>query len=464
MTGKKITMPFPHEIFKAYDIRGIVAHTLTENMVGLIGQAFGSEARAHGIERVVIGYDGRLSSPALANALAKGVMLTGCDVIEIGQAPTPALYFATKAFNTDTGVQVTGSHNPPEYNGLKMMIDGVTLSGQLIQKIKQRVIAQDFVVGKGKLEKQEILATYCARIIADISVERRLKVVIDCGNGVGGGVAPALFKGIGCEVTELFCDVDGNFPNHHPDPSRLENLQDLIRVVKESGADFGLAFDGDADRLGVVSPQGDVIWPDRQMLLFARSILAAQPGAEIIFDVKCSQILPADIIAHGGKATMWKTGHSFIKAKLKQTGAALAGEMSGHIFFNDRWGGFDDGLYAGARLCELLSKTSQSPGAVFAALPNTINTPELRLDMAEGEQYALMAECIENAKFENAKVSNIDGVRADFEDGFGLIRASNTTPTLIMRFESDTEVGLKRIQTQFRQLLLDTRSDLVLPF
>jgi phosphomannomutase/phosphoglucomutase len=457
-------MSFPHEIFKAYDIRGIIDRTLTNDLVAEIGKALGSESLDQGVDTVVIGRDGRLSGPALAHSLANGFQAVGVNVIDIGQVPTPALYFATKEFATGTGVQVTGSHNPPEYNGLKMMINGTTLSGELIQKIKQRVIDQDFKHGAGTLEQREILETYCNRIVDDVKLARPLKVVIDCGNGVGGGVAPRLFKELGCETTELFCEVDGTFPNHHPDPSQLENLQDLIHAVKETGADFGMAFDGDADRLGVVSSAGDVIWPDRQMLLFSRSILAEQPGAEIIFDVKCSQILPADITEHGGKATMWKTGHSFIKSKLKETGAALAGEMSGHIFFNDRWGGFDDGLYAGARLCELLTASSQSPTEIFDSLPNTFNTPELRLEMEEGEHYALMDELSAHASFEGAAISKIDGLRADFEDGFGLIRPSNTTPTLIMRFESHTEAGLIRIQNQFRQLLVSTRASLQLPF
>ncbi|MGI9318841.1 MAG: phosphomannomutase/phosphoglucomutase [bacterium] len=457
-------MTFPHEIFKAYDIRGIVDRTLTRELVAQIGRALGSEAIAQGVDTVVIGRDGRLSGPSLSAALAEGFLATGCNVIDIGQVPTPALYFATKEFQTGTGVQVTGSHNPPEYNGLKMMINGTTLSGELIQNIKQRVIDQDFVEGKGELEQRQILDDYCDRIVSDVSLKRPLKVVVDCGNGVGGCVAPQLFRRIGCEVTELFCEVDGTFPNHHPDPSQLENLQDLIEEVKNTSSDFGMAFDGDADRLGVVSNDGSVIWADRQMLLFSRSVLEQNPGAEIIFDVKCSQTLPADIESHGGRATMWKTGHSFIKSKLKETGAALAGEMSGHIFFNDRWGGFDDGLYAGARLCELLSASSESPQQVFNSLPDTVNTPELRLEMDEGEHYKLMEELNQNADFDEGNVSKIDGLRVDFEDGFGLIRPSNTTPTLIMRFESHSEEGLQRIQDQFKKLLLQTRDALALPF
>jgi len=457
-------MSFPHEIFKAYDIRGIVDRTLTEDRVRQIGQALGSEAQARGVRNMVVGRDGRDSGPRLARALAEGIMASGCDVTDIGMVPTPTLYFATRELGTGSGVQVTGSHNPPQYNGLKMMIDGTTLSGELIQGIKQRIIDGDLDEGTGRYTQQEMLDSYCDRIVEDVCLSRSLKVVIDCGNGVGGVIAPALFSRLGCDVTELYCEVDGSFPNHHPDPSQLDNLQDLIAAVKQQGADLGMAFDGDADRLGVISPEGNVIWPDRQMLLFSRSVLEKAPGAEIIFDVKCSQILPADISAHGGKPLMWKTGHSFIKSKLRETGAALAGEMSGHIFFNDRWGGFDDGLYAGARLCELLAASDQSSGEVFAALPNTINTPELRLEMEEGEHYRLMDELAANAEFDDAQVSKIDGLRVDFDHGFGLIRPSNTTPTLIMRFESKTQQGLEQIQQRFRHLLETTRNDLDLPF
>lgn len=457
-------MTFPHEIFKAYDIRGIVDKTLTEALVEQVGQALGSEARDQGVDTVVIGRDGRLSGERMAAALAAGFQAAGCHVIDIGQVPTPALYFATKEYGTGTGVQVTGSHNPPEYNGLKMMINGTTLSGEAIQQIKQRVIDGNLRSGQGAFERREILDTYCDRILGDVKLARPLNLVIDCGNGVGGAVAGRIFRGLGCHVTELYCEVDGTFPNHHPDPSQPHNLADLIAKVRETGADVGYAFDGDADRLGVVAPDGTIIWADRQMLLFARSVLAAQPGAEIIFDVKCSQILPADIAAHGGRPTMWKTGHSFIKSRLRETGAALAGEMSGHIFFNDRWGGFDDGLYAGARLCELLAADSRTTAEVFADLPNTVNTPELRLEMAEGEHYRLMEELAANASFPDGEVSRIDGVRVDFEDGFGLIRPSNTTPTLIMRFEATSDTALERIQDSFRALLVNTRSGLDLPF
>jgi len=457
-------MNFPHEIFKAYDIRGVVETTLTPKMVEQIGKALGSEAIENGINTTVIGWDGRHTGPGLAEALARGYISTGCDVIEIGQVPTPTLYYATVQLGTGTGVQVTGSHNPPEYNGLKMMIGGKTLSGDAIQKIKQRVIDQNFVVGQGNITRKEMLSQYCQAILDDVQLARPLKVVLDCGNGVGGAAAPEVFKKLGCEVVELFCEVDGSFPNHHPDPSQLENLQDLIAAVAEHKADFGMAFDGDADRLGVVTASGNVIWPDRQMVLFSRAILQATPGAEIIYDVKCSQILPAIIRENGGVATMWKTGHSFIKSKLKETGAALAGEMSGHIFFNDRWGGFDDGIYAGARLCELLTHMDQSPEEVFASIPDTVNTPELRLEMNEGEHYALVDELVNAARFDDAQVSTIDGVRVDFDGGFGLIRASNTTPTVIMRFEATTHEQLEEIQDRFRNLIQSVRPGLSLPF
>ncbi len=457
-------MSFPHEIFKAYDIRGVVESSLTTDIVEKIGRALGSEAVLQGMETVVIGWDGRLTGPGLAAALAKGFLSTGCNVVEIGQVPTPSLYYATVELGTGTGVQVTGSHNPPQYNGLKMMINGTTLSGEAIQGIKQRVIDRDFIEGKGTLSKFDILPQYCQAVIDDISLTRPLKIVVDCGNGVAGGVAPGVFRDLGCEVVELFCEVDGNFPNHHPDPSQLENLQDLIVAVREHGADFGMAFDGDGDRLGIVSDNGDVIWPDRQMILYAQAVLAENPGAEIIYDVKCTQILARAITEFGGRATMWKTGHSFIKSKLRETGAALAGEMSGHIFFNDRWGGFDDAIYAGARLCELLTRLDQTPGEVFAEIPDTVNTPELRLEMNEGEHHQLVSELVEAAQFDDAVVSTIDGVRADFSDGFGLIRASNTTPTVIMRFEASSSVQLAAIQKKFRDLILAVRPGLELPF
>ncbi|MEM7193844.1 MAG: phosphomannomutase/phosphoglucomutase [Pseudomonadota bacterium] len=457
-------MTFPHEIFKAYDIRGIVDHSLTETMCFQIGSAIGSEALQQLKREVVVGRDGRLTGKRLATALGDGIMSAGCDVIEIGQVPTPALYYATQLYGTGTGVQVTGSHNPPEYNGLKMMVNGTTLSGEAIQNLKRRIIDNDITKGQGSRQQRTLLPDYVNAIVEDVNLHRTLKVVLDAGNGVAGGCAPEVFRRLGCDVVELFCEVDGNFPNHHPDPSQLENLQDLIAAVRQHDADFGMAFDGDGDRLGVITPDGEVVWPDRQMVLFAGSILAHKPGSEIIFDVKCSRILPEAIRTAGGIPTMWKTGHSFIKSKLKETGAALAGEMSGHIFFNDRWGGFDDGIYAGARLCELMTEESRSPGEVFESLPNTVNTPELRIELDEGEHYALVERLVDAAKFSDAEVSKIDGLRVDFDDGFGLVRASNTTPMVIMRFEADSDAALDGIKNRFRDLFASVDNSLKLPF
>jgi phosphomannomutase/phosphoglucomutase len=457
-------MILAEEIFKAYDIRGIVDQSLTIETVTLIGRALGSIAQEAGVTSMVIGRDGRLSGPKFAEALAQGMLSSGIDVIDIACVPTPVLYFATYELGTGSGVEITGSHNPPEYNGLKMMIDGVTLSGEQIQAVKQRILDADFKTGQGRLSHVKMLDKYQQRIISDIKLARPMKVVIDCGNGVAGAVATDIFKGIGCEVTELFCEVDGTFPNHHPDPSQAENLVDLINAVRDTDSEFGMAFDGDGDRLGIVTKEGDIIWPDRQMILFARDVLSRNPGAEIIFDVKCTRTLPAAIEAAGGKATMWKTGHSFIKARLKETGAAMAGEMSGHIFFNERWYGFDDGVYAGARLCELLSRMEQTPSEVFAALPNTVNTPELRLEFKEGEHYKFIENLQALAKFNTGTVHTMDGLRVDFENGFGLVRASNTTPMLIMRFEADDEETLTQIKEQFRAVLLEVDAAVKLPF
>lgn len=457
-------MTLAEEIFKAYDIRGIVDQSLTIETVRLVGQALGSTALESGVNTMIIGRDGRLSGPKFAEALAAGMLASGIDVIDIGCVPTPVLYFATYELGTGSGVEITGSHNPPEYNGLKMMVDGTTLSGDAIQTVKQRILNNDFKSGTGTLSHVNILDKYIERITSDLKLARPMKVVIDCGNGVAAAAAPQIFKAIGCEITELFCEVDGTFPNHHPDPSQAENLVDLIKAVKDTDSEFGMAFDGDGDRLGIVTGQGDIIWPDRQMILFARDVLSRNPGAEIIYDVKCTRTLPAAIEAAGGKATMWKTGHSFIKAKLKESGAAMAGEMSGHIFFKERWYGFDDGIYAGARLCELLSKMDQTPDEVFAALPDTINTPELRLEFEEGEHYKFIERLQKNAEFDNGTVHTMDGLRVDFESGFGLVRASNTTPMLIMRFEANDEATLIDIQEQFRAVLLKTDPEIKLPF
>ena len=453
------------EIFKAYDIRGIVGRSLTAPVVEQIGHAIGSEARARGMQQVVIARDGRLSGPALADALARGIVASGCDAIDIGRVPTPVLYFAAHHLGTQTGVMVTGSHNPPEYNGLKIVVAGETFSGPTIQDLRARIVAGRLEHGAGKHTHADVRQAYLDRIVGDVRLARRLRVIVDCGNGVAGELAPQLFRALGCEVETLFCEIDGNFPNHHPDPSQPKNLVDLIAAIKARGADVGFAFDGDGDRLGVVAPDGDIIWPDRQMILFARDVLARNPGGEIIYDVKCSRSLHTAIEDAGGRPTMCKTGHSFIKARLKSSGGLLAGEMSGHIFFKERWFGFDDGLYAGARLLEILAQDTRASSEIFATLPNTVNTPELQLKFAhEGEHFALMNELAARAHFPDAAVTTIDGLRVDFADGWGLVRASNTTPCLVMRFEADSDAALARIQDTFRSLLNATRPGLSLPF
>jgi phosphomannomutase/phosphoglucomutase len=451
-------------IFRAYDIRGIVDQTLTTSAVELIGRAIGSEALQRGRNSVVVGRDGRLSGPALSSALIRGIISTGCEVKDIGCVPTPVLYFATYYLDTHTGVIVTGSHNPPEYNGLKIVIDGETLSGESIQSLRERIEAANFISGQGGVESVNIIPDYIERIRTDVKLERPLKVAIDCGNGVAGNVAPQLFRSIGCEVVELFCEVDGNFPNHHPDPSKAENLKDLVASVQAQQADLGLAFDGDGDRLGVVTSDGKVIWPDRVLMLYAIDILDRNPGGQIIYDVKCTRFLDSIIRDHGGTPLMWKTGHSFIKAKIRETGALLAGEMSGHIFINERWYGFDDGLYAGVRLLEILARDARSSSEVFAELPDSVNTPELNVAMQEGEPPVFMKRLLENAHFEGAVVSTIDGLRADFDDGWGLVRASNTTPVLVLRFEADDDAGLARIMGEFRRVMLQAEPGLQLPF
>ncbi|MGI9311593.1 MAG: phosphomannomutase/phosphoglucomutase [bacterium] len=485
-------MNFPHHIFKAYDIRGVAGDELDDDLARRIGRALGALARERGVGEFVIGRDGRISGARLGRAVARGVRDSGCDAIDIGMAPTPVVYHA--AARRRGAVVVTASHNPPQYNGMKMMIGDDTLCDDAIQQLKQRVLddlrddSRDDdspnPIARGALRHEDAIAAYQQSVLDDIRLARALRIVIDCGNGVAGVIAPRLFRALGCEVVELFCEVDGRFPNHHPDPSRAENLAALIAEVRRAEADFGIAFDGDGDRLGVVAiaegegegVDGDdaIISPDRLLVLFAQDLLANTPGAEILFDVKCSRVLPAAIRAHGGVATMCRTGHSFIKNKLRETGAALAGEMSGHIFFNDRWGGFDDGLYAAARLCELLAADSRAPASVFADLPDAINTPELRVEMNEGEAHQLIAEITArlqhsdrlpaDADFADADITTVDGIRADFAHGFGLARASNTTPTLILRFEADSLAQLEDIQSRFRKLLHAARAELALPF
>jgi len=457
-------------IFKAYDIRGMVDRTLTPAATRAIGAALGLEGRARGVQEICVGRDGRLSGPVLRDALIAGLRASGMAVCDIGVATTPMLYFATFHLGTAAGVAITGSHNPPEYNGLKMVLGGDTLHGAAIQQLRARITSGQIVPARapGPLRHADVTAAYIARIADDIRLARPMKVAIDCGNGVAGAFAPALYRALGCEVTELFCEVDGTFPNHHPDPAQPENLRDLIRCLRDGDADVGLAFDGDGDRLGVVTRDGQIIFPDRQLMLFARGVLADVPGAEIIFDVKCSRHVARAVRALGGRPTMWRTGHSLIKAKLKETGAPLAGEMSGHMFFQHRWYGFDDGLYAGARLLEILARekaNGRDPSAVLNALPDAFCTPELQLATAEGENFLLVERLQAEARFEHAReVITIDGVRVEYDDGFGLARPSNTTPVVVLRFEGDNAAALARIQADFRRVLLAAKPDAQLPF
>ncbi|TAN69344.1 MAG: phosphomannomutase/phosphoglucomutase [Methylobacter sp.] len=453
-------------IFRAYDIRGIVGKTLTKDVVYDIGRALGTQAKEHGCKTIVVGRDGRTSSPSLAESLAKGIITTGLNVLDIGMTPTPVLYFVAKHTEGRSGVMITGSHNPADYNGLKMVINGETLAGEKIQQLKACIAGQAYAASKpGSIElNSQFSNEYIGIISEDIHIARPMTVVLDCGNGVAGELGPLLLRTLGCEVMELFCDIDGTFPNHHPDPSNPKNLSELIATVKHYKADIGIAFDGDGDRLGVVDSHGKIIWPDRQMMLFAKDVLAGKPGAEIIYDVKCTRHLADQIVKYGGRPTLWKTGHSLMKAKLKETGAKLAGEMSGHIFFNDRWFGFDDALYSAARLIEILSRDTRSSAEVFADFPDSINTPELNVALEEGENFTFVDSLFKAADFTDGKITDIDGLRVDFPDGWGLVRASNTTPSLVIRFEADSEAAMHRIQEQFRQLMKKIKPNIVLPF
>lgn len=458
-------VPAP-EIFKAYDIRGIVDKTLTVEAVRAIGHALGSEAVARKQQAIAVGRDGRLSGPALAGALADGIRAAGVDVIDVGCVPTPLTYFAAYELGTHSCVSVTGSHNPPDYNGLKMVLGGQTLFGELIQALRQRIIDGDLVTAAqpGKLTQADVVPAYISKILGDVKLSRPMKIVMDCGNGVAGAVAPELFKRMGCELVELFCEVDGNFPNHHPDPSKPENLADVIRALRDTDAEIGLAFDGDGDRLGVVTKDGEIIFPDRQLMLFAEDVLSRVPGGEIIYDVKCTRNLAGWITARGGKPTMWNTGHALVKAKLKETGAPLAGEMSGHVFFKERWYGFDDGLYTGARLLEIVSRHADA-NPVLKGLPDAVSTPELNIKMNEGEPFALVDKLKAEAKFEGAEsILTIDGVRVEYADGFGLARPSNTTPVVVLRFEADNEAAIARIQADFRRAIEGVWPGVQLPF
>jgi phosphomannomutase/phosphoglucomutase len=460
-------VPLERSIFRAYDIRGVVGTNLDAGIARLIGEVIGTILVEKQLKGIVVGYDGRLSSPALSAGLIEGLIATGSSVLNIGQVPTPAVYFATYHSEFTSGISITGSHNPPDYNGFKIMIDGHTLSGDEIINIYERIAEKRIIKSPtpGHVVNKDIVPEYTQFITNDIQIDRPLKVVIDCGNGVPGGVAPAVIAGIGAKVVEtLYCDVDGTFPNHHPDPSDPANLIDLIKIVKLNGADIGLAFDGDGDRLGVVTAQGDIIYPDRLLMLFAEDILRRNPGAAIIYDVKCTGALQGHILRHGGSPIMWKTGHSLIKAKMKETHAEFAGEMSGHFFFAERWFGFDDGIYAAARLLEILAASPDSVQDQFDALPKSFSTPELKVELAEGEQHTFIEKFVVKANFEGARINTIDGIRADWPYGWGLVRASNTTPVLVLRFEADSEQQLTLIKNQFRDQMLAMQADLHLPF
>ena len=457
----------PAQIFRAYDIRGIVGDTLTVDTVRRIGRAIGSEAHGRGVQTLATGRDGRNSSPELQAALVAGLRESGRDVVDVGQVPTPLLYFAAVRLESASGVMVTGSHNPPDYNGLKIMLAGETLHSDAIQALKHRVETHDFVAGRGSLRTTGVIDDYIRRVRDEIpaaSGDEARTIVVDCGSGAAGAVAPRLFRELGHEVIELYCEVDGDFPGHHPDPSDPANLRELIATVREHGADLGVAFDGDGDRLGVVDGAGTIIWPDRQMMLFARDVLSRQPGAEIIFDVKCSGLLAEQIEKLGGRPVMWKTGHSFIKSRLRESGAPLAGEMSGHIFFADRWYGFDDALYAASRLLQILVELGEPSSQVFGELPAAKSTPELRVRVVEGAQARLVDALLAGNHFAGAKTTTIDGLRVDYPFGWGLARASNTEPCLVLRFEGVDDNALERITGSFRRVLLSIDPSLDLPF
>jgi len=454
----------PREIFKAYDIRGIVGRTLTPEIVNAVGRAVGTLARERGSDTFAIGRDGRLSGPELLSALSDGIRAAGVDVIDLGMVATPMTYFAAQHLRTGCSVMVTGSHNPPDYNGLKLVVAGNTLSGDDIQDLRVRIESGALLEGQGGYRAIDIVPAYLDRIAGDLKLARPIKIAVDCGNGVAGAFAPELYTRLGCTVVPLFCEVDGRFPNHHPDPSQPANLRDLIARLGQGDCELGLAFDGDGDRLGVVTREGHVIFPDRQLMLFAADLLERKPGATVIYDVKSTRNLKPWITKHGGVPLLWKTGHSLIKGKMKEVHAALAGEMSGHTFFGERWYGFDDGLYAGARLLEILSRHA-NPSAVLDALPDALSTPELNVPCAEGEAQSLIAKMAQTETFEgSSEVIRIDGLRVEYADGFGLARASNTTPVIVLRFEADNAGALARIQDEFRRVLARAKPGVALPF
>jgi len=451
------------DIFLAYDIRGVVGQTLTADIAYTIGLGIGSEARQLGEQTLIVGRDGRLSSAELATALMQGLQATGCDVIDIGLVPTPVLYFATHVLDTQSGVMVTGSHNPPEYNGFKITLQGDSLSEAAIQALKTRIQAGQFESGQGQRQEQALGPEYINQVMEDVHLGRPMKIVLDCGHGAGAEIAPMMLKTLGVDLIELNCEVDGRFPAHHPDPSQPENMLALQELVKSEQADLGIALDGDADRLGVVDSQGNIIWPDRLMMLYAMDILTRQPGADVVYDVKCSRNLAKEIVKFGGRPIMWKTGHSMIKAKIKETSAALGGDFTGHIFINERWYGFDDGVYAACRLLEILSADFRSSQEVFADFPDSLSTPELSIKTAQGENHQIMAQLSAQASFPGGKITDLDGLRVDFENGWGLLRASNTMPALVVRFEGKDAQTIDDMYTLFNQVLQSVAPQLSIP-
>lgn len=454
--------PLAKEIFRAYDIRGIVDEQLSDAMLYHIGLAVGTQVKRNGEDSIAVGADGRLSSPRLSQALMTGLADTGCRVINVGAVPTPVLYFGVKTLGTASGIMLTGSHNPSNYNGCKIVIGGQTLANDGITQLFDLIEQQNYERGIGSIEAHVIDQTYQDRISQDVKLARPLKVVLDAGNGIAGDIAPKLFKQLGCDVIPLFCEVDGNFPNHHPDPGKPANLVDLQAAVKAHKADIGLAFDGDGDRVGVITEAGEMIYPDKLLMLFAEDVISRNPKAEIIYDVKCTRLLEPFIQGLGGVATMWKTGHSLIKSKMIETGALLAGEMSGHIFFKERWYGFDDGIYSAVRLCEILANSNDPASMVFKRFPEDVSTPEINIQVTEDEKFDLVAQ-LQKSHFPTGKVSTIDGIRVDYEDGWGLVRASNTTPVLVLRFEGESQAVLQRIKDEFQHHLYAVDAKLTVP-
>ncbi|MFV9655172.1 phosphomannomutase/phosphoglucomutase [Pseudomonas sp. NY15366] len=464
MSTSQSAPKLPADIFRAYDIRGVVGDTLTAEYAYWIGRAIGSQSLAQGEPKVIVGRDGRLSGPELLQQLVQGLLDCGCEVTDIGMVPTPVVYFAANVLEGRSAVMLTGSHNPPDYNGFKIIIAGDTLANEQIQALKARLDNNDLATGVGSVQQVDVLPRYFKTIRDDIALAKPLKVVVDCGNGAAGVIAPQLIEALGCSMIPLFCEVDGTFPNHHPDPGKPENLVDLIARVKSENADLGLAFDGDGDRVGVVTNTGNIVYPDRLLMLFAKDVVSRNPGADIIFDVKCTRRLTPLISGYGGRPVMWKTGHSLIKKKMKETGALLAGEMSGHIFFKERWYGFDDGIYSAARLLEILSLEKRNAEQVFSAFPSDISTPEINIKVTEQTKFGMIERLQREGQWGEANITSIDGVRVDYPKGWGLIRASNTTPVLVLRFEADTQEELERIQDIFRTQLLKVAPDLQLPF